>query len=473
MAFFFSSTKYSSNVSSANWLASGHDGTDAMLIGGTGKLIISASNGIHHISGSVDLGLSPDNKAYHIRTLAGPLILSSSGGGSFVYASGNMTVEQALLVKGDSVLSGNVVVGGQLYDLNSNLILSSSVGSVIAASGSLDLPNSDKAYHIRAVNSFLIFSSSAGSVVSLSGVLNIEDTTKNYSIKATNGHLILSSSAGSTVAFSSALDIIEPVNTIKNYSIRSTTGDLILSSTSTSNISISGGLRMISQTNRNFHIAGSNDLIFSSTVGNITFSGACDIENNGKPYDFRNKNSHLILTSSVGSIIAASSSLDFPNADKNYHIRAVNSHLILSSSVGSRVTVSSTFAVTDNFIVTGTGQMQSLQVTGVGAFGIRSSLSDLILSSTFSSITAISSSLQCVNADKSFHARAVNSHFILSSSAGSLVAFSGGIIMKGHLSSTLPSSPPTGSIFYVEDLGFLAVYVNSTSNYMRLSSGSF
>jgi hypothetical protein len=49
------------------------------------------------------------------------------------------------------------------------LILSSSLGSVIAASGSLDLVNTDKAYHIRAVNSDLILSSSAGSYIVASG----------------------------------------------------------------------------------------------------------------------------------------------------------------------------------------------------------------------------------------------------------------------------------------------------------------
>jgi len=53
--------------------------------------------------------------------------------------------------------------------------LTSSVGSVIAASGSLDFPNVDKPYHVRAVNSHLVLSSSAGSVA-VSGTLKVTQT---------------------------------------------------------------------------------------------------------------------------------------------------------------------------------------------------------------------------------------------------------------------------------------------------------
>jgi len=339
MAFDFHTSKYPSSATN-DTITVGHDGDDASIKTGSGKLLLSASSEIIHASGAIDIGLNVENKAYSLRAKNTTLIFSSSAQGSFTYISGNLSVEQDFLVKGNSVLSGNLVVGGQVYDLNSNLILSSSAVSFVAASASLEFPNTDKAFHVRAVNSHLIFSSSAGSVVAFSASQDFTNADKQYHIRAANSHLILSSSAGSTVTLSAALDLLEPVSTIKNYSIRSTITDLILSSSATSVVSISASLRMISQTARNYHIAGSNDLILSASTGQITISGGIDIENNGRSYDLKKKSGHLIFTSSVGSVVAMSASIEVPNADKAYHLRAVNTHLILTSSVGSIVFVS-------------------------------------------------------------------------------------------------------------------------------------
>ena len=406
MAFIFSTSKYSTSVTTSNWIASGHDGTDAMILGGSGKLILSASNGITHLSGALDIGLVPDNKAYHVRSIGGPLILSSSGGGSFVYASGNLTVAEALLVKGDTVLSGNVVVGGQLYDLNSNLILSSSVGSVIAASGSLDFPNSDKTYHIRSVNDKLILSSSAGSAVYISG-----------NLQASGSHTLTG-----TLNLFDGLD----ARGLGSYHLRSVNDKLILSSSAGSAVYISGNLQ------------ASGSHTFTGSVGLLDAVDSYGVAS----YHIRAVNSHLILSSSAGSVVVLSSSQDFSNTDKSYHIRSVNGKLILSSSAGSAVYISGNFQASGSHTFTGSLNLfDGIDEQSLGAYHLRSVNDKLILSSSAGSAIYISGNFQASGSHTltgslnlfdgidersvgSYHLRAVNSHLILSSSAGSIVAFS-------------------------------------------------
>jgi hypothetical protein len=66
-------------------------------------------------------------------------------------------------------------VSGTITNPVGYLILSSTLGSVIAASSSLDFANTDKKYHIRSLNGNLILSSSAGSVY-ISGNLFVQST---------------------------------------------------------------------------------------------------------------------------------------------------------------------------------------------------------------------------------------------------------------------------------------------------------
>jgi len=61
------------------------------------------------------------------------------------------------------------------------------------------------------------------------------------------------------------------------------------------------------------------------------------------------------------------------------------------------------------------------------------SIEVLVLSSSLNSITTVSSSLDFVSTDKSYHIRAKNSHLILSSSAGSTVAVSGALSVDGEI----------------------------------------
>ena len=481
MSFLFSTTKYSSDVTTSNWLAVGHDSVDGIILNGTGKLILSASNGIIHLSGALDVGLAPDNKAYHLRTLASHLIFSSSGGsvvalsasqdfvnsdkayhlrtvnshlilsssgGSYVYASGNLTVEQALLVKGDTVLSGNVVVGGQLYDLNSNLILSSSIGSIVALSASQDFVNSDKAYHIRAVNSHLIFSSSAGSVVALSASEDFVNSDKTYHVRAVNSHLILSSAVGSVVALSSSEDY---VNSDKNYHIRAVNSSLILSSSAGSRTTVSGTLQVLEQ------ITGSN---ITTNTGSLTVTGimSSDIA--------------LIVKHPVdGQISLMTDSVNGPGV--RAHTNATNQSSLSAAAVRLDLGGNYFFVFTSPATAAGTARTWTQRL---GINTTRATFTDPVATSALSSSLgiAISGTLDCVETIKTYHLRAINSHLILSSSSGAVVTASGSIRSTGYASASMPSpsgTVPSGTIAYVSDFGFLALAWNGA--WHRITTGSF
>src|SRR3990167_9676465 len=169
-------------------------------------------------------GTSPDQNLYYVTDdgVLHTIGAASAGSSSLPY----------LLVTGDAVVSGNLAVGGTVTDLNSNLILSSSVGSVVSASGSLDFPNTDKPYHIRAVNSDLVLSSSNG-ITYISGSATVKqnlllggnitnaalitanqyacNTATGVSLRNSAGHLILSSSAGSNIHISGALTVLSSI----------------------------------------------------------------------------------------------------------------------------------------------------------------------------------------------------------------------------------------------------------------------
>ena len=534
MSFTFHTGPYPT-VGVPNTVTTGHDGADGSIKTGAGKLILSSSANVIHVSASLDLGLVPES-SYHIRAVNADLVLSSSAG-SYVYISGNLTAEQDFLVKGDSVLSGNVVVGGQIYDLNSNLILSSSVGYVIAASGSLDFPQTDKTYHIRAVNSHLILSSSVGSKIVFSSSINLlqNDLSGAGDIVAGNaGGPIIKNVAADKLVPTLIPDRSDPDTGIG----RAGANDIVFIAGGQDGI----GILSASATGITARISGSLDFI--------------QLDNNNKAYHLCSVNSHLILSSTVGSIIALSSNLYFPvdAPSDDAHITANNSHLILSSSAGSAITFSgstfnfgklgpagvelilggtngATLRIGQNFTQVTAGGSTTLTNTGNGAlvllenstggggvlhranyhrinsrdsntnyvfvtssldiatvllsggldfskegyaYSVTSRTGHLILSSTLGSVVALSASQDFANSDKGYHIRAVNSHLILSSSAGSIVQVSGGLLLAGtYTSATLPTAPPTGSIVYVSDLGFAAIYVSAAEKYYRLSSGTF
>ena len=276
-------------------------------------------------------------------------VLSSSGDLRYVDPNGNdilvssqtseevfnsLYVSSSLLVKGDTVLSGNVVVGGQLYDLNSNLILSSSVGSIIAASGSLDFPNTDKNYHIRAVNSHLILSSSVGSKIFVSGALTASDGIRSFGNITTTSTIFAATTNGGSVF----------ARTTENANPYLAVGD------GTNNFALGWNQRQVgllsnveiqwkSTTTGDGTGRANNDTgLYRFGGGMLAISGVV-----GGSSGITSAKAHLILSSSIGSVVALSSSQDFTEADKNYHATAVNSHLILSSSAGSIVKISGAF----------------------------------------------------------------------------------------------------------------------------------
>jgi len=193
----------------------------------------------------------------------------------------------------------------------------------------------------------------------------------------------------------------------------------------------------------------------SSSVGSVVaMSASHDLVNVDKTYHIRAVNGNLILSSSAGSIVALSSNLYFPvdAPSVSAHIVANNSHLILSSSVGSKVRISGTVSIgetagsndtitishngTSGFIVGDSGAMfiraagVHVDQTGNGTGllnvtkAVYSSLGSLILSSSSNSTVALSASQDFTETDKAYHVRSVNSHLILSSTLGSIVALS-------------------------------------------------
>lgn len=183
-------------------------------------------------SGSVVYANST-NRKYHISADGGNVILS--GG---VHISGALTSRdtfnsQASIQAGQDFRTNS----GKIWAINSTLVLTSSGGSAVAISGTLDFDGGYKAYHINSVGSNLIFSSSNSIVYASSslhalggfatpssilvgGNLNLNNA-EVARVVAQSSHLILSCTAGSVIKMSGNADF--NTNKIYNY-IGSITG---------------------------------------------------------------------------------------------------------------------------------------------------------------------------------------------------------------------------------------------------------
>jgi len=319
-----------------------------------------------------------NDKQYHLNAKSGHLILSSSNG-SEVYVSGTLDllsyskfdvrylntaslpdqryvltssdVEQR--IQSNLVTSGTFKVQSVISNYSQYLILSSAVGSIVAFSSSLDFPNTDKNYHIRAVNGNLILSSSVNSIVAFSSSQNFVNTDKPYHIRAINSDLILSSSATSIIALSSALDITNVGN--KNYQIRNPNGHLILSSSIGSRITASGSLLILSAS---VAVGGASvgttgdygQLILSNPLNQTDAVAGVNLRTaSGWNVYLRTRQdvSWLELTTGQGVLqhqwVATNYNLSGAVTflgQLSASIVAKDQHLILSSSAGSRITVS-------------------------------------------------------------------------------------------------------------------------------------
>ena len=285
-----------------------------------------------------------NDKQYHLNAKSGHLILSSSNG-SEIYVSGTLDLlsyskfdvrylntaslpDQRYVLTSSDVeqrIQSNLVTSGtfKIQSIISNysqyLILSSTVGSIVALSSSLDFPNTDKNYHIRAVNSDLILSSSSTSIIAFSSALDITNVgNKNYQIRNPNGHLILSSSIGSRITASGSLLILSASVAVGGASV-GTTGDY-------------GQLILSNPLNQTDAVAGVN--LRTASGWNVYLRTRQDV-------------SWLELTTGQGVLqhqwVATNYNLSGAVTflgQLSASIVAKDQHLILSSSAGSRITVS-------------------------------------------------------------------------------------------------------------------------------------
>lgn len=223
-----------------------------------GHLILSSSVGSRiTVSGSLLVtDLSTVTTRGPIVNDTGHLILSSSVG-SIVAVSGNLKVTgdvssanldsryvltssyTAVQVTGsDNFFVNDVLtVSGSITNPVGNLILSSSVGSLVTVSGSLRALTNIIARGLIGNDSGHLILSSSASVIAFSASADFVNTDKNYHLTSRGSHLILSSSA-STIAVSGNLKVI-------GGTVWNPVGQLILSSGLGSTVLVNGILNVL------------------------------------------------------------------------------------------------------------------------------------------------------------------------------------------------------------------------------------
>lgn len=312
-------------------------------------LILSSSAGsIVRVSGGIKIAdavgsdysidaSSPINTSTSYRLLSNIVIRQTGNNtaytaplGHIIFEPGNTPVFQMLSSP-----------AGTINNSVSHLILSSTAGSIIAASSTLYFPNADKSYHINAPNSHLILNSDIG-ITAVSGNLKVLSVAFIPKLRGWQN---------------SAVD-----------RINMETSDSIFYRYDSADVTINETMRFASGSRHGYQSLFSGSIVFGG-VGRILSHVASD-------------NSHLILSSSAGSVIAMSSSVAFPNVDRPYHINSLNSHLILSSSAGSYVTVSGGFQIlstaTNPFVVmSGTKARITTTQYGVQSWALNSTVAEV------------------------------------------------------------------------------------------------
>jgi hypothetical protein len=188
-------------------------------------------------------------------------------------------------------------------------------------SDSLDFLN-DKQHHLNAKSGHLILSSSAGSIIVLSSTLDITNVgNKNYHVRNSSGHLILSSSVGSRIVASGSLLVLSASVAVGGASV-GTTGDygqVILSNPLNQTDAVAGlnlrtasGWNVYLRTRQNASwlelTTGQGVLQHQWVATNYNLSGAITFLG-GVSASIVAKDQHLILSSSIGSVVRISSSL--------------------------------------------------------------------------------------------------------------------------------------------------------------------
>lgn len=182
-------------------------------------------------------------------------------------------------------VTNNLSVSGSINNPVGHLILSSTAGSVIAVSASIDLVNTDKAHHIRATNGHLILSSSAGSIVYISGALYIKDTLNLLApsttevmtklvLKAGDGTTIRGAIVSSGSSFLVGPGVLSGVLQIQSLKTRIGFPLEPTNSTFVETLEVSGSV-MLMQPNKALLYASGSHMILSSSAGSTTtMSGA-------------------------------------------------------------------------------------------------------------------------------------------------------------------------------------------------------
>ena len=237
-------------------------------------------------------------------------------------------------------------------------------------------------------------------------------------------------------------------------------------------------------------------------------------------------NNKIISNAFGKTIIGSSLPIDVRgDLTKNYSIVSSESHLILSSSVGSYVTVSGNLnvvsgAATGSFSgifsgsLSGSVDISSGRLSNINASGtfsgslsgsvnvnggiVNNSLGHLILSSSLGSFVQISASLKLSgsghaitgtlslldgisasyydarNTTSNYHFRAVSSHLILSSSAGSIITVSGSLKVSGSTSITgsLSTNDGLSASVLAFPLDAVSTHVRAVNSRLILSSSA-
>jgi len=322
--------------------------------------------------------------------------------------------------------------GGGLHSVVSSL-----------SAGFAPVINGSNGYVLTQTGTSASWSASGGGEVTGSTNFFVTNLLKvSGSIANPVGHLILSSSVGSKIVISSSLVtfgnlVINGSNSFSQIDGASTTWGIAPSEDSAATIAFkyTGGSLVTGR---------DAEVYFAST--NVPFSNSALISSkqdvgSGISFATRGSDGHHIRHSitGLGHIFPQSdnaydigtsgsrvrtlylgTALEFSGAENPHHIKATNSHLILSSSAGSKITVSGSLLVTDP---------ASIITRGV----VYNDTGHLILSgsSAGGSVVTISGTTLNFTGDALLnggHVVAKSSHLVLSSSAGTVMASSGGLV---------------------------------------------
>lgn len=242
---------------------------------------------------------------------------------------------QTLYVSGNSFLSGNININSPIVSQNSHLILSSSAGSNIHASGTISLNREAQ----------IIFDEALQLSASAIGKLKVQVNALTGSIlDFTQGKSIADPAVNSAGVGFYCLDGTTKATIVgkriygENFFVDSGIGGGITTGMQLDHTGLqfyNADTPIISWWNTADGNSGKKDLKLGKTkIHWLYMSGASG------SVGLMADSGELMLSSSLSSLVVFSASTDFANSDLPYHIKSRNSDLILSSSSTSIVTVS-------------------------------------------------------------------------------------------------------------------------------------